>query len=194
MNLVELAKTIRRVRQQQGMTVDQLAKKSGFSKGFISQVENFRQTPSVKALSRIADALGLPLSELFSETGPASPPYSFGNLGDGEELMRDDSEKFGIRYFSLAHRQVGRRIDPFIVEYTPTEPRGFLNHDAEEFFVLLEGSMNYYLCDDNTKREIHPGDTLYLQAMVPHRVELLPGCEKARALIIYAESGTQPKE
>ena len=194
MNLVELAKTIRRVRQQQGMTVEQLARKSGFSKGFISQVENFRQTPSVKALNRIADALGLPLSELFNETGPASPPFSFGNLEDGEELMRDDSEKFGIRYFSLAHRQVGRRIDPFIVEYTPTQQRGFLNHDAEEFFVLLEGSMNYYLCDDNTKKEIHSGDTLYLQAMVPHRVELLPGCEKARALIIYAESDTQSKE
>jgi transcriptional regulator with XRE-family HTH domain len=193
-NLVELAKTIRRVRQQQGMTVDQLAKKSGFSKGFISQVENFRQTPSVKALSRIADALGLPLSELFSETGPASPPYSFGNLSDGEELMRDDSEKFGIRYFSLAHRQVGRQIDPFIVEYTPTSPRGFLNHDAEEFFVLLEGSLIYYLCDDNTRKELQPGDTLYLQAMVPHRVELTPGCEKARALIVYAESGSQPKE
>ena len=54
MNLPELSQTIRKVRLAQGMTVDQLAQKSGFSKGFISQVENFRITPSLKALIRIA--------------------------------------------------------------------------------------------------------------------------------------------
>ena len=52
MNLPELSQTIRKVRLAQGMTVDQLAQKSGFSKGFISQVENFRITPSLKALIR----------------------------------------------------------------------------------------------------------------------------------------------
>ena len=57
MNLPELSQTIRKVRLAQGMTVDQLAQKSGFSKGFISQVENFRITPSLKALIRIALAL-----------------------------------------------------------------------------------------------------------------------------------------
>ena len=188
MNLVELAKTIRKVRQQQGMTVEQLAKKCGFSKGFISQIENFRQTPSIKALTRIADALGLPIAELFNENGPASPPYLFGHINDGEELYRDDGDKFGIRYFSLAHRQLGRQMDPFIVEYTPASPRGFMSHDSEEFFVLLEGKLIYYICDDSTAKELSAGDTLYMQANVPHRVELPSGCLKAKGLIIYAES------
>ena len=187
MNLVELAKTIRKVRQQQGMTVEQLAKKCGFSKGFISQVENFRQTPSVKALSRISDALGIPVAELFSENGPSCPPYLFGNLNDGEELHRDEGEKFGIRYLSLAHRQLGRQLDPFVVEYTPASPRDFMCHDAEEFFVLLEGKITYFICDDATKKVLSAGDTIYLQANVPHRVELLPECPKAKGLIIYSE-------
>ena len=187
MNLVELAKTIRKIRQQQNMTVEQLAKKCGFSKGFISQVENFRQTPSLKALTRISDALGVALSDLFSENGPTSPPYSFGRLDDGEELHRDEGEKFGIRYFSLAHRQLGRQLDPFIVEYTPASPRGFMNHDAEEFFVLLDGELIYYICDDNTKKKMVAGDTLYLQALVPHRIELAEGCSKAKGLIVYTE-------
>ena len=187
MNLVELAKTIRKVRQQQGMTVEQLAKKCGFSKGFISQVENFRQTPSVKALSRISDALGIPVAELFSEDGPSSPPYLFGNLDEGEELHRDEGEKFGIRYLSLAHRQLGRQMDPFTVEYTPASPRDFMCHDSEEFFVLLEGELIYFICDDTTKKVLKTGDTIYLQANVPHRVELANKCQKAKGLIIYAE-------
>ena len=67
MNLLKLSQNIRRVRLAQGMTVAGLAEKSGFSKGFISQVENFRQSPSLKALLKISDALGVSLSALFDE-------------------------------------------------------------------------------------------------------------------------------
>ncbi|MBR2357645.1 MAG: helix-turn-helix transcriptional regulator [Lentisphaeria bacterium] len=41
MDLLEISQAIRKLRLQQGLTVEMLAKKSGFSKGFISQVENF---------------------------------------------------------------------------------------------------------------------------------------------------------
>ena len=61
MDLIQLSQTIRKIRLAQNMTIEQLAQKSGFSKGFISQVENFRITPSLKALIRIAEALGIPV-------------------------------------------------------------------------------------------------------------------------------------
>ena len=127
------------------------------------------------------------MAELFSEDGPSSPPYLFGNLDEGEELHRDEGEKFGIRYLSLAHRQLGRQMDPFTVEYTPASPRDFMCHDSEEFFVLLEGELIYFICDDTTKKVLKTGDTIYLQANVPHRVELANKCQKAKGLIIYAE-------
>ena len=88
MNLPELSQTIRKVRLAQGMTVDQLAQKSGFSKGFISQVENFRITPSLKALIRIAEALGIPMSKLFDENGQ-NAEYTFGSLNSNPELLAD---------------------------------------------------------------------------------------------------------
>ena len=71
MDLLQISQNIRNIRQSQKMTVEQLAAKSGFSKGFISQVENFRVTPSLKALDKIASALGLDLSDLFQESGPS---------------------------------------------------------------------------------------------------------------------------
>ncbi len=188
MNLLELSQTIRKVRQAQGMTVEQLAKKSGFSKGFISQVENFRQTPSLKALVKIAEALGLPVSSLFSESAMSGPRYTFGHIGKGEELQRSDSEEHGMKYFALAYQQIGRKMDPFIIEYTPASPRDFMYHDTEEFFVLLEGEIEYYLMDDKTHRLMKPGDTLYMQANIPHRVELGAGCSYARGLIVYTDS------
>ena len=111
MNLPELSQTIRKVRLAQGMTVDQLAQKSGFSKGFISQVENFRITPSLKALIRIAEALGIPMSKLFDENGQ-NAEYTFGSLNCGEEIQRNDNTQYGIRYLALAYRQIGRNTRP----------------------------------------------------------------------------------
>ncbi len=187
MNLLEISQTIRKVRQTQGMTVEQLAKKSGFSKGFISQVENFRQSPSLKALIRISEALGIPMSLLFSGENDATPQYTFGRLDDGVPVQRDDGEKHGIKYSALAYRQIGRQMDPFIIEYTPAAPRELMFHETEEFFVLLEGEVNYILYDDNRSFPMKHGDTLYLRANIPHRVELAAGCDYAKGLVIYTD-------
>ena len=187
MNLLALSQNIRKIRMEQGMTVEQLAKASGFSKGFISQVENFRLTPSLKALTRIADALGASMSALFAENGDPASQYTFGNLSEGMELDRDEGGEHGIRYLALAHRQIGRKMDPFVIEYTPGMPREFKFHDTEEFFVLLEGEIDYFLCDNGTRRRMRPGDTIYLKANVPHRVELAEHCSFAKGLLVYTD-------
>ena len=187
MNLLEISQTIRKFRVAQNMTVEQLAKKSGFSKGFISQVENFRQSPSLKALVRITEALGIPMSSLFDGGNGTLPPYTFGRIDEGEELQRNEGEKFGIRYFALAYQLIGRKMDPFVIEYTPAPPREFMSHDTEEFFLLLEGELDYTLCDDGNRRRMKPFDTLYLKANIPHRVDLAPGCEYAKALVVYTD-------
>lgn len=186
MNLLEISQTIRKVRLAQNMTVEQLAKKSGFSKGFISQVENFRQSPSLKALVRITEALGLPMSALFAGDG-GRPPYTLGRIDAGEEVERDEGGKYGIRYFALAYQQIGRRMDPFVIEYTPASPREFMSHETEEFFLLLDGELDYIICDDGRRCRLKKGDTLYLRSGIPHRVELAPGCEYARGLAVYTD-------
>lgn len=187
MNLLELSKTIRELRKKQGMTVEALAKNSGFSKGFISQIENFRITPSLKALMKISAALGVSLEELFSGSAQPNRPYSFGNLSEGEVFDRDAGDSHGIHYLALAHRQIGRKMDPFVIEYTPGPEREFLMHDTEEFFILLEGELDYCIYDDSNKKHLVPGDTVYMQANVPHRVILPASCTRARALVIYSD-------
>jgi len=188
MNLLKLSQNIRRIRQAQGITVAGLAARSGFSKGFISQIENFRQSPSLKSLMKIADALGVSFSELFDEDGAVGREYLFGRLDEGERILRDDGEKYGINYLALAYRQIGRRMDPFIIEYhrCPQE-REFKSHEMEEFLVLLEGKLDFRLFDDSRSRIMSPGDTLYIKANIPHKVVLPPECEYAKALVVYAD-------
>ena len=187
MNLLELSQTIRRLRQERRMTVEQLAQRSSFSKGFISQVENFRISPSLKALNRIAEALNVDLKTLF-ESSDQKAEYTFGTITDGFELQRDDSAEYGMRYLALAGNLSGRKLDPFVVEYHSTAmPRDFMSHETEEFFMLMSGEVNFYVYDNNTVQRLTPGGTVYLKANVPHRAETAPGSDEAKALIVYSE-------
>ena len=187
MELLEISQTIRKLRMQQNLTVEQLAKKSGFSKGFISQVENFRLTPSLKALNAISNALGVPLATLLNPD-PAVPDYTIGSVDRGEEIFRNDNEQYNMRYLALAYEQLGRQLEPFIVEYRACEhERPLLMHDTEEFYVLLTGSVEFFIGGDGKKELLSAGQTIYLRADLPHRVRLAPGCEFARALVIYSQ-------
>ena len=139
MDLLRIAQCVRQTRKQQNLTVEALADKSGFSKTYISRLENFRITPSIKSLSKIAE----------------------------------------------------RKLNPFVIEYTPNkEQRGFLAHDSEEFFVLLEGAVEFMVYDDDHCTSMKPEQTFYLAEGVPHRVQLTNGCDYAKALIVYSKEDT----
>ena len=187
MDLLEISQMIRKLRIQQALTVEQLAKKSGFSKGFISQVENFRITPSLKALNAISAALGVPLAAVLSKD-PHIPDYTVGSVEHGEEIFRNDNERYGMRYLALAYEQVGRLLEPFIIEYRAcAEERPLLMHDTEEFYVLLTGSVEFYIEGKESPELLKAGQTIYLKSNIPHRVKLAKGCDFARALVTYSQ-------
>lgn len=187
MALSRISQNIRSLRIAQGMTVDKLAAKSGFSKGFISQVENFRVSPSLKALNKIAEALGADIHVLFQDE-VQTPDYTFSSLADGEEVSRDNSGHYGMAYHALAYRQIGRSMDPFLIEYhRGAEERDFMMHDAEEFYLLLEGELDFFIIDNENCTRMKAGDTLYMKANLPHKVRLAENCNYAKALLIYGE-------
>jgi len=53
-----------RLRQKQGLTLMALAEKCGMSKGFLSEIESGKKSPTIRTLSKIADALDVPLVAL----------------------------------------------------------------------------------------------------------------------------------
>ena len=189
MDMLHIAQTLKKARLQQKLTIDALAQMSSLSKGLISRLENFRITPSLKVLGRLTEALGLDMVDLF-QPDASSPAYLFGNLNEGEDIIRNHSDRYGITYSSLAYRKRDRKLDPFVVEYHPsTTKRGFLRHEMEEFFVLLEGKVEFFVIDESRVRTLTAGETVYLSKGIPHAVQLLPGEKWAKALVIYREEG-----
>ena len=56
---------LRAARQRRGLTLDQVARSAGLTKGFVSRLERDDVSPSVASLVSVCDALGLRVGDLF---------------------------------------------------------------------------------------------------------------------------------
>jgi mannose-6-phosphate isomerase-like protein (cupin superfamily) len=164
MNLVELGQKIRALRIERGMTLDDVVSKSGLTRSWLSKVENFRVTPSL-------------LEDLDSR-----PEFVIVKSGDGLRVSRD-SESSSIVYESLAHERPDRTMDPFVLIVPPGGGRSKnLSHDGEEFLRVLAGKVQFFYGEG--VHELAAGDSLYFDAVTPHRLEN-PGPKPAQVLCVF---------
>ncbi len=167
MNLVELAQRIKKLRLDRGMTLDQAATRTGLTGSWLSKVENFRVTPSLPALARIADALGITVSQLVEDLD-RKPKLIRVKPGERMVVERDQGIS-DITYESLAFKRPDRQMDPFVLTLPPGHGRSeALPHEGEEFLYVLEGTTDFEY--DGDCFTLHAGDALYFDAMAPHRL------------------------
>ncbi|MBI5328286.1 MAG: helix-turn-helix domain-containing protein [Deltaproteobacteria bacterium] len=62
-----VGENIRRLRLKAGLTQEEVALRSGLSQGYINQLESGKRRFTQKTLELIADALSVPMVELFKE-------------------------------------------------------------------------------------------------------------------------------
>lgn len=65
----EIGKHIRSLRKKQGITITQLAEKSGVSHSYISQIENGKFNPSPEILRKLSEPLGVSYEDLMIKAG-----------------------------------------------------------------------------------------------------------------------------
>ncbi|MDT0316880.1 helix-turn-helix domain-containing protein [Streptomyces millisiae] len=60
-----LARNLRRLRTERGLTLDALAARAGVSRGMLIQIEQARTNPSVGTVVKVGDALGVSITTLL---------------------------------------------------------------------------------------------------------------------------------
>jgi len=73
---MDLGSRLRNLRRRQKMTLEKLAKRTGLTSSFLSQVERNVAFPSVKSLREIASGLNTKVSCFFEEEGTKSTEIS----------------------------------------------------------------------------------------------------------------------
>jgi transcriptional regulator with XRE-family HTH domain len=92
----ELGRRIKQLRQAQTLTVQKLAKQSGISAGYVSEVERGMSAVSVDKLMKIADGLKVSLDSLLGENPPAAA---------GEAVVQIPAALSGVAdQLNLSHR------------------------------------------------------------------------------------------
>ncbi len=184
MNLVQLAQRIRRLRTERGLTLEQVAERANLTKSVLSKVENFRVTPSLPGLARIAEALEVTVAELVE--GLDEKPRMVVVRRDERVSVERDRPESRIVYEALAHKRRDKAMEPFLLHVPSGVARpGRLAHEGEEFIMVLEGAVDYDYGDERLRLEA--GDCMYADGSVEHTLNN-PLQSTAEVLVVYAAS------
>lgn len=161
----EIGQNIRQMRQDQGLSLNDLARKTNLTKGYLSRVETSDKAPPVSTLIVIAEALGVGISEIFGENRNS---ITCSLLKKGERrLMARDGTVFGYSYESLAHNFPHKCMEPYIltIPADSTESAVF-QHKGEELLLVVQGTMRFFHAGEEFM--VETGDCVYFDSSFPH--------------------------
>ncbi|MGB3373855.1 MAG: XRE family transcriptional regulator [Microbacterium sp.] len=160
-----IAHSLRREREAAGISVSELARRSGVSKATVSQLESGAGNPSVETLWAIGDALGVPFSTLVDERTTAPRLI---RLGDHAGVPSSASPYLATLLSAAAP---GTRRDIYLIQAEPGEPRRSLPHRAgtTEHVVLVSGEA--LIGPAESPELLLPGDYLSYPGDAPHVFE-----------------------
>jgi transcriptional regulator with XRE-family HTH domain len=163
-NDVDVGERLRAIRNRRRLTLREVADRAGLSESFLSQVERGRASASIASLRRIADGLGVAMSDLFQPLEPTRarvlrradrPTLAFGILG---------------RKMLLTPKPL-HELEVFVGELDPGGSTGaeqYAHGDSEELFVVLRGTVLLELGDE--LHELETGDSIDYRSSTPHRI------------------------
>ena len=185
----EIGKRIRQYRRQKDFTLQKLADKTGFSKGYLSKVEKSEKAPPVATISVIAKELGVSVSVLLGEEAMTD---SICLVRQNERtFMAKNGEEFGYAYEALANPYPNKHMEPFILSYPSDDAlKHTFQHDGEEMLFVLQGQMRFKY--GNREFALDKGDCVYFDSSVAHTGEQIGDEPLITLIVLYTGSPKGP--
>jgi transcriptional regulator with XRE-family HTH domain len=175
---------IKELRKARNLTLQDVARETGFSPALISQIENNNVSPPIATLSKIARFFDVKIG-LFFEEEEVDCKYEVVKKADRRVVSRVISVAgtgHGYTYEALSFRKRNKKMEPFVVTVAKRPDEETLyNHEGEEFLLILKGKAEILLEDDRILLE--EGDAVYFDATLRHRL-LSCGGEETQVLAI----------
>jgi transcriptional regulator with XRE-family HTH domain len=147
-----IASAVRARRRRLGLTLQELAGKSGLSAPFLSQVERSQTTPSITSLLAIAQALQVDI-HYFINPPPSSQVV---RRAKSPELIDTGSP---VRYVRLSGGHPERQMEALMMSIPPGTKAPATARQGEGFYYILEGELKMTM--GNETFILGPGDTAH---------------------------------
>lgn len=173
---------VRALREAMGLSLRDLAERSGVSAQMLSQVERGETSPTLAVATRIAAGLDLTLSQLLRlDEG--------GHVVVVRERDRRSRSRRGHRVEEITPPLPGQRADVSAHTLAPGAATGgpgdppMHEAGARETAVVETGEVDLFI--DGERHQLGPGDSVTFDADLPHHFENNGG-EEARFLAVLA--------
>ncbi|MGR6321608.1 cupin domain-containing protein [Micromonospora soli] len=179
-----VARQVRELRAARGWSFEELAGRSGVSKGMLVQIEGARTNPSIGTLCRVADAFGVSIAQLLEPaeerrvriSATADAPVLWrGDQGGTARLLNGVGEPDLVELWEW-------RLEPGERHDSPDHPRG-----SREMLHVLVGAVTVTV--DGVDHDVRAGHTIEFHADQEHGYRTA-GEEPARlVMVVVTPSG-----
>jgi transcriptional regulator with XRE-family HTH domain len=181
---MQLGRKIRDLRLRRGLTVQKLAEATGLSKGFVSQVENGRTSPSLATLYELAKSLETSVAYLVVEEDQV--PYVVRRSERPQMSVNGNTSRVEVM-----SAQPRRNLELLHIELPPgvsmSDKRH--SHHGEEVVLCVEGRVSL-ACGEHMVM-LETGDSCHFDGRVPHSIENA-GDAMARLFIALTPAAFEP--
>jgi transcriptional regulator with XRE-family HTH domain len=186
---VDVGQRLRMLRDERGISMRALARRSGLSANALSMIERGLTSPSVSTLNKLAIALEVPITAFFRQE-LAREPLVYRKAAERTRVpfLRGLIEGLGGEAFA-------GRVEAFLLTLEnggSSGPHGMI-HTGHELVYCLRGTLEYEV--ENQRYQLEPGDSLIFAAQMNHRWRN-PGNSVANAIIVISafEESERPGE
>ena len=172
---------VKRLRELKGVTLEQLAERTGLTKSYLSKVERGVSVPSVATALKLADAFEVGIGDLF---GMSAPEKDFVVVRkDQRKPFTRKGQGVSSRVEAITPGLAHSSIEAFITHppraRPPDEKR--VQHGGQELLFVLKGRMEMSFPHSAVRLSV--GDCLIFDGRLPHYT-LSIGTQPSEALII----------
>jgi len=180
----EIAQRIRRIRQNKGWSLAKLAEKTGFTKSYLSQIENGKKEPPISTLTRIAHAFEEDVISLITgeKLKVDNEPFIIVRANERKVVTRQGVAS-AYTYESLNYKKKDRLMHAYILTSGFKFPEEPLVHEGEEFVYMLEGKQEVFY--DGKTYIVGQGDCFYFESNRPHYGRSI-GDIPAKFILVYS--------
>jgi len=178
----DIGKRIRSLREDKGLSLEELSRLTGFEVELIAGIESNTVQPQLGTVIKLSKALDSAFGRLVAGVGEKI--YSITRRTEQRPVSRSTAQK-GSRelytYKSLAPKVKGRHMEALLVQLEENPDEELSVHEGEEFIYVLEGTVLFIIGAE--RFELEPGDSIYYLSTTPHVVAAKQGQAKIVAVL-----------
>jgi transcriptional regulator with XRE-family HTH domain len=186
-----IGRVARRIRDELGLTLANVAQQARISPGMLSRLETGRVSPSLETIVALAEVLGIRPALLLQDVGSPESGAQHTPAGQGLEVVRRGTRRGHTYQLLAAPRGPRKEFEPYFVTMTDkSEVFPGFQHAGTEFIYMLSGEMRYRHGKESYL--LKEGDSLTFRGDIAHGPErLIKMPINMLSIIIYASGASE---